>query len=84
MSKLKFSKNYAAVLFVMILCAANLFGQSLTPAKCAEDEDFDAQIAEATKGIEFSAYNLPAFLKRGSAYYNKGNYEQALDDFQKL
>lgn len=68
-----------AIVFLTISFSALVQGQTAKNI-CAE-EDFDAMIIEANKGIKFSQYNIEAYLKRGYAYTGKIEYDKALADF---
>ncbi len=83
MPKLKSFIYCVTVFIVIMLSAANFFGQNLPPANCDEDTNYDADIAEAAKGIKFSSYNLEAFLKRGYALMRKGEFDQAIKDLNR-
>lgn len=83
MPNLKFPKfSLVPALFLLIMFSINTFGQNTPTSKCGE-EDYDAQITEATKGIKFSSYNIEAYIARGIAYLNKTEYDKALKDFNR-
>lgn len=84
MPNLNFAKFTLFFTLVIVLFSANTFGQAAKITQCIEiEEDYAAQIAEATRGIKFSAYNLQAYLKRGYAYIMAGKYDEALKDFNR-
>lgn len=81
----KLSKSFCILsIALLIIFSANIFGQNAQTQKCADDVDYDAIIAQATKDIKFSKYNLPAFLKRGRAYIRTNEFEKAFEDFQSV
>jgi tetratricopeptide (TPR) repeat protein len=51
-------------------------------ASCGE-QDYDCQIAAASKAIQANSNDAAAYVKRGNAYDEKGNSNQAILDYNK-
>lgn len=84
MPNLNISKSFIPFsLLLFVIFSAIVFGQKASTPKCVE-QDYDAQIVEANKGIKFSPYNMEAYLKRGDAYMSKIEYDKALKDFNRV
>ena len=71
-----------SISLLTVMFSSTFYGQNKT-TKCVE-VDYDQQIAEANKGIEFSTYNIKAYLSRSYAYLQRVDYDNALKDFNRV
>ena len=58
-------------------------GAVLAQAPCGA-QDYDCQIAAATRVISANPNAAEGYMKRGDAYYNKGDYAPSIDDYSKV
>lgn len=89
-------KRRSIILFfgMVLFFAYDNFAQNTSPMsdasqseiviKCGETPDLDAIIEKATKDLEYSKYDLRAYLRRGIAYFYKNDYEKSLLDAEKI